>query len=100
MARAQAADDDAARELELYAENDHKLYQQRAPFLENMRKKMAKGKYDPAKGVKLWEYYVERAARQYTKEFGSGRSPIFSPATRRIVAKRFEEEARRELRGR
>lgn len=93
-------DEHAVRELELYADNDYKLYKMREPYLENMRKKMARGKYDRENGVKLWEHYVERAARAYAAEFGGSWHKQFPPSVRRAAARHYEEEARRELGGR
>lgn len=94
-------DQHAVNELELYADNDAALYAQRAPFLANMQRRMKKGTYKPELGVKLWGYYVERAARAYAKEFASAKdwARMFPPAVRREVAKHYELEARRELRG-
>lgn len=95
-------DQHAVQELELYADNDRKMYDARRPYLENMARKMSKGTYDPKKGAKLWEYYTERAARAYAKEHATPKewSKLFPPAVRREVAKHYEAEARRELRGR
>lgn len=95
-------DHHAVRELELYADNDSALYAQREPYLKNMARRMKKGTYKPELGVKLWAYYVERAAKKYAHEIA--REPkswarMFPPAVRREVAKHYEEEARRELRG-
>jgi hypothetical protein len=95
---ARPADASAARELQLYIENDGELYRQRGPFLENMRRKMRKGTYDPAKGAKLWTYYVERGARKYVRDLG-GSMATFGPATRLAVARELERDARAELRG-
>lgn len=92
-------DEHAVTELELFADNDEPMYKAREPYLANMARRMKKGTYSPAKGVKLWEYYVERAARAYAAEFGGSWSKIFPKAVRHEVAKHYEEEARRELRG-
>jgi hypothetical protein len=65
-------DPDAAREIELYADNDSQLYfQMRKPILINLAKKYKKGTYDIDKAAKLWRYYVEAAMKKYNKEFGS-----------------------------
>ena len=65
-------DPDAAREIELYADNDSQLYfQMRKPILVNLGKKYKKGTYDIDKAAKLWRYYVEAAMKKYNKEFGS-----------------------------
>jgi hypothetical protein len=66
------SDPDAAREIELYADNDSQLYfQMRKPILINLGKKYKKGTYDIDKAAKLWRYYIEAAMKKYNKEFGS-----------------------------
>jgi hypothetical protein len=65
-------DKDAAREIELYADNDSQLYyQRRRPILVNLAKKYKKGIYEIDKAAKLWKYYIEAAMQKYNKEFGS-----------------------------
>lgn len=65
-------DPDAAREIELYADNDSQLYfQRRQPILKNLSKKYIKGTYDIDKAAKLWRYYIDAALQKYNKEFGS-----------------------------
>ena len=65
-------DPDAAREIELYADNDSQLYyQSRRPILQNLTKKYKKGTYDIDKAAKLWRYYIDAALKKYNKEFGS-----------------------------
>jgi hypothetical protein len=61
----------AAREIQLFADNDYMLYQQRKrPILINLGKKYKKGTYDVNKAAKLWRYYVDAAMQKYHKEFG------------------------------
>jgi hypothetical protein len=58
-----------AYELFLYATNDGDLYRQKImPILENLAKKIKKGKYDKALAVKLWRYVADDAAKKYTFE--------------------------------
>jgi hypothetical protein len=65
-------DKDAAREIQLFADNDYMLYQQRKrPILINLGKKYKKGTYDVNKAAKLWRYYVDAALQKYHKEYGS-----------------------------
>lgn len=96
-------DQHAVRDLVLYADNDRELAtRQREPFYANMARRMKKGTYKAELGVKLWGYYVERAAKKYAKEVSRDPrswSTTFPPAVRREVAKHYEQEARRELRG-
>ena len=62
----------AAREIELYADNDSQLYyQRRKPILVNLAKKYKKGTFDIDKAAKLWRYYIDAALQKYNKEFGS-----------------------------
>ena len=65
-------DPDAAREIELYADNDSQLYyQSRRPILQNLSRKYKKGTFDINKAAKLWRYYIDAALKKYNKEFGS-----------------------------
>jgi hypothetical protein len=89
--RGGAVDETAKRELDLYAENTSELYNQKKSILANIQRRIAKGTFDLAKAPKLWMYWVDAAAKRYTKEFGSGGSPIFNKATRMALA---EELAR------
>lgn len=90
-------DEDGARELQLYIENDSKLYhQQFLPIVKNLMKRRANGTYDHEKAAKLFLYLVDEGARRYYKEFGSPGFK-FNLATRWDVAKSlrdgFETEA-------
>lgn len=65
-------DKDAAREIELYADNDSQLYfQMKRPILINLGKKYKKGTYNIEKAAKLWRYFIDAALKKYNKEFGS-----------------------------
>jgi hypothetical protein len=65
-------DKDAAIEIQLYADSDYMLYQQRKrPILINLGKKYKKGTYDINKAAKLWRYYIDAAMQKYHKEHGS-----------------------------
>lgn len=65
-------DQDAAREIELYADNDSQLYfQMKRPILINLGKKYKKGTFDVNKAAKLWRYFIDAALKKYNKEFGS-----------------------------
>ena len=82
------ADSNAARELELYADNDHELYHLKLhTYWTAALKKVQAGKFDPEKAVKLFEYYTERAAQKYVREFGGSMGSVFSVATRRAAAR-------------
>ena len=90
-------DEHGARELQLYIDNDSRLYhQQFLPIVKNLMKRRAKGVYDREKAAKLFLYLVDEGARRYYKEFGSPGAK-FNLATRWQVAKElrdsFEAEA-------
>jgi hypothetical protein len=86
-------DTHAARELELFTENDAQLYRsQEQPIQKNLILKMAKGVYNHAKAVKLYGYLMESGAKKYAREHSTSVSDwhhIFSPATRKAAAERF-----------
>jgi len=94
----ESVDQPAAKELELWIENDGELYRrQYQPILKNLANKKARGIYDHAKAVKLFGYLAESGAKRYNGETGSGSGVgIFNPATRHAVAeqlaKQFETE--------
>ena len=82
-------DPHAAEELDLYIENESRLYPQKQSILANLKKKVAKGVYDPTKAAKLWGYWVTEGAKHYLKELGSS-GHSFNKATREHVAKQLE----------
>jgi len=89
-----AIDFEAARDLELYAENDGELYAGiiRATVA-NMARKIRRGCYDAEKAVKAWEYVAEAAAKKYAREFARAGEwcAMFTPATRRECARALLE---------
>lgn len=93
-------DKDAARELELYIENDRAMYNMYNHICENMVNKQAREQYDSSKAVKAFMYLVEAGAKSYTAEHGSAGdkwNKLFNKETREVVAKNlrdsFEDEA-------
>lgn len=94
-------DKDAAREIELYADNDSQLYyQMRKPILINLGKKYKKGTYDIDKAAKLWRYYIEAAMKKYNKEFGSRGDnwyELLSVPDRNLLALQYAKETKDEF---
>ena len=94
-------DDDAARELELYAENDEALYRQSyVPIAKNLSKKFKKGVYDSELAKKLWKYHADRAAQKYGMDHAGGAKEglrMFSPVTRRALAASLEDAWHQEM---
>jgi hypothetical protein len=94
----------ASRELRLFADNDAQLHRSSMqPIRDNLGKKMDKGVYDPQKAATLWKYHADRAAQEYTKQFGSasdnmhGSHGNFSPAVRREAATHWEADERDDI---
>lgn len=100
--RGTTVDSDAARELDIYIDNDSRF----SPMgdgigravLNNLKKKMAKGTYNHALAPKAWMYVVDSAARAYVREIGGVRGQptheVFNAATRRKVASDMADYAR------
>lgn len=87
--RSGPADEHAATELVLFAENDGDLYLQiKRPIELNLFKKFKAGKYNRELAVKAWMHLTEAAAKKYAREFASPGewNMIFTPATRRMAA--------------
>ena len=93
-------DKDAAREIQIFADNDYLLYQQRKrPILINLGKKYKKGTFDIHKAAKLWRYYIDAAMQKYHKEFGSrGKwSNLLSVPDRNLLALDYAIETKNEF---
>jgi hypothetical protein len=94
-------DKDAAREIQLYADNDYQLYNQRKrPILINLGKKYKKGTYDIQKAAKLWRYYIDAAMVKYNKEFGSRGDKWFellNVSDRNLLALEYAMETKEEF---
>lgn len=84
-------DPDAAREIQLYADNDSGLYfSQKKPIILNLQKKYKAGKYDVEKAAILWKYFVEAADKKYQKEFGSRKKGfLLSVNDRKLLARDY-----------
>ena len=91
----------AAREIELYADNDSQLYfSRRLPILKNLQKKYKKGIYEIDKAAKLWKYYIEAAMQKYNKEFGSRGnkwSDLLSVNDRNLLATEYAIRTKQEF---
>lgn len=94
-ARGGAFDEHAARELELYIENEYKLVgspnSQGKSIEKNLERKIAQGKFDYERSIDAWAHLIESGAKMYCQEFGGTWHEMFSPATRQHVAERFAQ---------
>jgi hypothetical protein len=98
--QAKTVDTDAARELDLYAENTYELYGQFNAIIANLKRKIAKGTYRPALAPKLWRYWYDAAAQRYCKEYGGSVRSMFPVAVRQYAAEqRAQEEYDAMIRG-
>jgi hypothetical protein len=94
MASRGEVDEVAVGELELYAENTSELYNQKKSILANIQRRIKNGTYNHALAPKLWQYWVDAAAKRYQKEFGTPGHPIFNLATREKVARDLADRYR------
>jgi hypothetical protein len=83
QATREAADTDAADELEMYIDNIEPLYRQYQAIEANLLRKMARNTYQPMLARKGWRHLVDAAWRAYRKEFGHFPASV---ATRQHVA--------------
>ena len=93
-------DKDAARDVQIFADNDYMLYQQRKrPILINLGKKYKKGTYDINKAAKLWRYYVDAALQKYHKEYGNKGKwyDMLSVADRNLLSLNYAIETKNEF---
>lgn len=93
-AHKEQADEDAVRELVLYAENDSRIYHNKTlPVIANLKRKVAKGVFDKELAVKAFQYVADDAAKQYKKEFPAEEDGTydynFNPATREEAARQL-----------
>lgn len=88
-------DPNMVKELILYGENDALLYRQRTvPIQKNLINKIASGKFDLQKSVKLWKYWADDVAKRYTREFPGTRISVDDrKAVAAVMAKDFYEKA-------
>lgn len=94
-------DKEAAREIQLFADNDAQLYySKRKPIIINLQRKYKKGTYDINKAAKLWRYYIDAAMQKYSKEYGSRGDKwhkLLSVSDRNLLALDYAMEAKKEF---
>lgn len=86
------------RELELYIDNDQRLYHQSLAIQKNLIRKIQRGRYDHRKAPRIWLYMVDEGARRYVKEFGGSVRDMFPLAGRKNLATRYANQFVRMLR--
>jgi len=94
-------DIDAAREIQLFADNDSSLYfRRKLPILKNLEKKYKKGNYDIDKAAKLWRYFIDDALQSYNKEFGSRGDKwheLLNTSDRQLLALEYAKDTLRDF---
>ena len=85
--------EEAARELALYIENDYKLYAQYIiPYIQCLHKKHIMGTYDSEKAIPGWERIATEGAKKYARDFLNVRYYyVFNRATRKEAARYLQE---------
>jgi len=85
-------DQHAARELELYIDNDALLYEFKKRIHASFAKKLSR--WDAKKALKGFMYLVDEGAKKYAREFGGSWSRLFNKPTREVVAAEYVKEYR------
>jgi len=87
------ANEQMARELYLFVENDEILLMRRYPqFVKNLNRKAQRGVYDREKAVKLFMYLADEASKRYSKQFGDGKTHAADVPTRMLLAKMLRDK--------
>ena len=89
----------AVRELELYIDNDSRIYNRRLEFELNAARKICRGKYDATKAPALWAYLADEAAQSYTREHGTPGARLFTTSDRREVARSLARDFEQRVEG-
>lgn len=93
--RREEPDEQAARELSLYIENEYDLVgapnSQGKAIEKNLLKKIKNGTFNLELSEKAWMYLMETGAKKYCKEYADARewSKVFNKPTRELVAHEF-----------
>lgn len=91
----------AAREIELYWENDSTVYfRSRSHIIKNLVKKYKAGKYSAEKAALLFRHGVEIAMKLYNQEHGSKRdkwSDLLSVNDRKLLSLDLAKQLEKEL---
>jgi hypothetical protein len=81
----QIVDKILAREIELFAENEYKMYQRLLDIQKNYSLKRKRGTWDKSKAIKgLVTMYVNPSISEYRRQFGLG---SVNSATKNYIAK-------------
>jgi len=97
-ARGGSLDQEQADELKLFIDNDYPTYQKGAAYREALVRRMQQGKFDLALAAKGFGWIVDEGAKKYAKDVGGTWNRLFTPATRKQVAKEMAEEWANEYR--
>ena len=87
-------DPNAVEDLYLTIINDGELYDGIIRWtVNNLKKHNGRGRYDKDKALVSWMRVADEGAKKYDKQFGSGHgsTKMFTPATRKEVAKKLME---------
>lgn len=76
-------------QLQIYIDNDYALYQQKSAIEKMLKRRLAKGTYDPKKAPKAFMWVVDAGAQKYCKEF---RCSVRTTFPKRVVREPVAED--------
>lgn len=93
-----AVDEDVLEDLELFMENTSSLHSKKMTVINNLKKKMESGDYNPDRAPQAWMYWVEDGVKAYVREFSANPRTMFPMELKKALAdrlaKRYEEVIR------
>jgi hypothetical protein len=97
LGKAAAVDDTVKEELDLYIENDGRMYKSKLRTLGSLVRKKKEGKYNSSLAVKLWLLWVTEGTKMYFREFPETPKDTFSKELCLSLAKEIEQREEKRI---
>jgi hypothetical protein len=91
LGKTAAVEESTKEELDLYIENDGRMYKSKLKTLGSLVRKKKEGKYNNSLAVKLWLLWVTEGAKMYFREFPETPKDTFSKELCLSLAKEIEQ---------
>lgn len=86
-----AVDEDVLEDLEIFMDSTSSLQPKFKAIVENIKRKIESGKYDPDLAPKAWLYWVEDGVKAYAKEFSVNPRVQFPMELKKALAANFSK---------